>query len=62
MITNLGKKRERNELEDQGVFADPTYDITFKMLFGSEQNKELLLSFINSLLSFEGGREVLYSS
>lgn len=59
MITNSGQKRERNELEDRGVFADPTYDITFKMLFGSEQNKELLLSFINSLLSFEGGREVL---
>lgn len=36
------------------VFADPTYDVTFKMLFGSEEHINLLISVINSFLDFKG--------
>ena len=34
-------------------FANPTFDITFKMLFATESNKHLLISFLNNLLGFE---------
>ena len=37
-------------------YVNPYTDFGFKMLFGSEINKELLISFVNSLL---GGREVI---
>lgn len=40
------------------VFADPTYDFTFKMLFGNEENKDILISALNSLLNFEGDRQI----
>jgi len=40
------------------VFADPTYDITFKMLFGSEKNKDVLISLLNSLLDFRDKKEI----
>lgn len=37
-------------------YADPTLDITFKMLFGNEQSKDILISLLNSLLDFEGNK------
>lgn len=37
-------------------YVNPYTDFGFKMLFGTEMNKELLISFINSLL---GGKEVI---
>lgn len=37
-------------------YVNPYTDFGFKMLFGSEINKELLISFINSLL---GGKEMI---
>ena len=42
----------------QTVFADPTYDATFKMIFGNEQHKKLLISLINNLLDFKNEQEV----
>ena len=33
-----------------GIYIKPTSDIFFRYLFGSEENKELLLSFINSVM------------
>lgn len=36
------------------VFADPTYDATFKMLFANNQHKDVLISFLNNLLGFTG--------
>lgn len=36
------------------VFADPTYDATFKMLFGKQTNIELTKSFLNTMLNFTG--------
>jgi predicted transposase/invertase (TIGR01784 family) len=42
----------------QTIFADPTYDATFKMIFGNEQHKKLLISLINNLLDFKNEQEV----
>lgn len=35
-------------------FADPTLDISFKMLFGQDENSDILISLLNSLLDFKG--------
>lgn len=43
-----------NQIRAYGAFADPTYDTTFKMIFGREKNKHLLISLINNLLDFKG--------
>jgi len=63
MISSLGSlamtKRKLDDYSDPKVFADPTLDITFKMLFASEQNKDILISLLNSLLSFKGEKEIL---
>lgn len=40
--------------EIEETFADPTYDITFKMLFSNDQNKDILISLLNNLLNFTG--------
>ena len=40
----------------EAKYVNPYTDFGFKMLFGTEMNKELLISFINSLL---GGKEVI---
>ena len=40
---------ERDEYTDR--YVNPYTDFGFKKLFGTEMNKELLISFINSLLS-----------
>ena len=40
------------------MYADPTYDIPFKMLFAQEQNKRFLISFLNGLLGFKGNKEI----
>ena len=39
-------------------FLDPKNDFLFKRLFGSEKNKDLLISFINSILSLKGDESV----
>ncbi len=39
-------------------FADPTYDDTFRKLFGTEANKEILISALNSFLGFTGNKEI----
>ncbi|XP_065682520.1 uncharacterized protein LOC124816417 isoform X1 [Hydra vulgaris] len=35
-------------------FADPTLDASFKMLFGQDENSDILISLLNSLLDFKG--------
>lgn len=35
---------------------NPKVDFAFKKLFGSEENKEILISFINSIISEESFR------
>ena len=45
---------DSRELKDR--YVNPYTDFGFKKLFGTEMNKDLLISFINSLLS---GKEVV---
>jgi predicted transposase/invertase (TIGR01784 family) len=47
-----------NEVKNDPVFADPTYDITFKMLFGDIKQKDILISFLNGVLSLEGNNAI----
>ncbi len=49
-----GESSSGRALDVVPVFADPTYDVTFKMLFGSEEHINLLISVINSFLNFKG--------
>lgn len=51
------KDKKENEgfiMKNMEIFADPTLDVSFKMLFGQNKNKEILISLVNSLLSFKG--------
>jgi len=54
------KKEMMQEIveKEEEIFADPTYDVTFKMLFGSDKNKVLLINFLNNILSFKGKDEI----
>lgn len=44
--------------QSQEVFADPTYDVTFKMLFGNDKHKDILISLLNNLLNFTGDKAI----
>lgn len=55
---NKNKKTKVEVPDIQEVYADPTYDVTFKMLFASDDHKDLLISLLNSLLGFSGGEEI----
>jgi predicted transposase/invertase (TIGR01784 family) len=46
-------------VESKEVYADPTLDVTFKMLFGQEKNTDILISLLNSLLNFTGDKEIV---
>ena len=39
-------------------FLDPKYDSAFKKIFGSEQNKDLLIHFLNDVLILEEDRHI----
>jgi predicted transposase/invertase (TIGR01784 family) len=39
-------------------FADPKNDIAFKKIFGDENKKEVLISFLNSILDFNDGKAI----
>lgn len=39
-------------------FADPTNDIAFKKIFGDANKKEILISFLNAVLGFEGNKVI----
>ena len=39
-------------------FLDPKNDVAFKMVFGSEKNKDVLIHFINDILGFTGIHEI----
>ena len=40
-------------------FADPKNDIAFKKIFGDEKHKEVLISFLNSVLDFKNEKTIL---
>jgi predicted transposase/invertase (TIGR01784 family) len=39
-------------------FADPTFDTTFKMLFGSKEHGNILISLLNSLLDLSSAKKI----
>ena len=39
-------------------FADPTFDTTFKMLFGSKKHGQILISLLNNLLNLSGDKKI----
>ncbi|MBF0626229.1 MAG: Rpn family recombination-promoting nuclease/putative transposase, partial [Magnetococcales bacterium] len=39
-------------------FIDPRIDFAFKKIFGSEDAKDILISFLESLLGLEGERRI----
>ncbi len=41
-------------------FADPRNDVAFKKIFGDEQHKEILISFLNAILDFKGDKKIAH--
>ena len=39
-------------------FLDPKLDITFKRVFGTEKNKDILINFLNDMLSFRDSARI----
>jgi len=39
-------------------FVNPKNDVAFKKIFGSEEKKEILISFLNAVLDLSGDREI----
>jgi len=61
-VTKKTKREENPEAkvpEITETFADPTLDVTFKMLFGNDLNKDILISLLNSLLNFTDDKEIV---
>ncbi len=58
LIQAKGIMSKRARIDDrisyESVFADPTYDVTFKMLFANSEHLHLLISLINNFLGFKG--------
>lgn len=46
------------ERERQVRFADPKNDVAFQKIFGDEHHTEILISFLNAILGFEGQKEI----
>jgi len=40
-------------------FADPKNDLAFKKIFGNENKKEILISFLNSILDFKDEKTIV---
>ena len=40
-------------------FADPKNDLAFKKIFGNENHKNILISFLNAVLDFQGERSIV---
>ncbi len=40
-------------------FLDPKNDVAFKKIFGTEKNKEILIHFLNDLITFKSNRPIL---
>lgn len=45
------KAHEKQQITMLSKFLDPKNDIAFRRIFGSERNKDILIHFINRLLS-----------
>ena len=40
-------------------FADPKNDVAFKKIFGNEKHKNILISFLNSVLDFKENKKII---
>ena len=40
-------------------FVDPKNDLAFKKIFGNENKKEILISFLNSVLDFTNEKTIV---
>jgi predicted transposase/invertase (TIGR01784 family) len=50
---------EPNENNQEFIFVDPKNDVAFRKIFGDENKKEILISFLNNILDFSGtGKEI----
>jgi predicted transposase/invertase (TIGR01784 family) len=45
---------EKNEAVPEYIFVDPKNDVAFRKIFGDENKKEILISFLNNILEFNG--------
>lgn len=52
------KKQKTEGVTITEIFADPTLDVTFKLLFGNDNHKDILISLLNNLLGFKGKKEI----
>lgn len=56
---NLAMKN-KEETPAEFVFVDPKNDVAFRKIFGDENKKEILISFLNNILEFAGtSREII---
>ena len=39
-------------------FLDPKNDVSFKRIFGTEKNKDILIHFINDILDLKGNNKI----
>ena len=64
LINTFIKLLEDNGIEPKEIaevllpFADPTFDTTFKMLFGSKEHDDILISLLNNLLNLSGDKKI----
>jgi len=45
---------DQNEASQEFIFVDPKNDVAFRKIFGDENKKEILISFLNNILEFAG--------
>jgi predicted transposase/invertase (TIGR01784 family) len=45
---------DKNEASPEFIFVDPKNDVAFRKIFGDENKKEILISFLNNILEFTG--------
>jgi predicted transposase/invertase (TIGR01784 family) len=45
---------DKNENAREFIFVDPKNDVAFRKIFGDENRKEILISFLNNILEFAG--------
>ena len=57
MQKQVGKENGNSKM-DTGRYINPYTDFGFKKLFGTEMNKDLLISFLNAL--FNGKKQELH--
>ncbi len=43
---------DKNEISTEFIFVDPKNDVAFRKIFGDENKKEILISFLNNILEF----------